>query len=55
MLLEKLDSQALLWITTLVGKTTTPGLSAFRSDLVSIEGAIPKARPIFVIAKLRNW
>jgi hypothetical protein len=40
MLLEKFDSQALLWITTLVGKTTTPGLSAFRGDLVLIEGAI---------------
>ncbi|MDD4913934.1 MAG: hypothetical protein PHW13_02695 [Methylococcales bacterium] len=40
MLLEKLDSQALLWITTLVGKTTTPGLSAFRGDLVLIEGAM---------------
>jgi hypothetical protein len=40
MLLEKLDSQALLWITTLVGKTTTPGLSAFRGDLVLIEGAL---------------
>jgi hypothetical protein len=40
MLLEKYDSQALLWITTLVGKTTTPGLSAFRGDLVLIEGAL---------------
>lgn len=40
MLLEKYDSQGLLWITTLVGKTTTPGLSAFRGDLVLIEGAM---------------
>lgn len=40
MLLEKLDSQALLWITTLVGKTSTQGLSAFRGDLVLIEGTI---------------
>lgn len=40
MLLEKYDSQGLLWITTLVGKTTTPGLSAFRGDLVLIEGAL---------------
>ena len=40
MLLEKFDAQALLWITTLVGKTTTTGLSAFRGDLVLIEGAM---------------
>ncbi len=40
MLLEKYDSQGLLWITTLVGKTTKPGLSAFRGDLVLIEGAL---------------
>jgi len=40
MLLEKYDSQGLLWITTLVGKTTTAGLSAFRGDLVLIEGAM---------------
>lgn len=40
MLLEKFDSQGLLWITTLVGKTTTAGLSAFRGDLVLIEGAM---------------
>jgi len=40
MLLEKFDSQGLLWITTLVGKTTTAGLSAFRGDLVLIEGAL---------------
>ncbi len=39
-LLEKFDSQGLLWITTLVGKTTTAGLSAFRGDLVLIEGAM---------------
>ncbi|MGZ5000916.1 MAG: hypothetical protein ACXV7F_11490, partial [Methylomonas sp.] len=30
----------LLWITTLVGKTSTPGVSAFRGDLVLIEGAL---------------
>lgn len=40
MLLEKYDSQGLLWITTLVGKTTTAGLSAFRGDLVLVEGAL---------------
>lgn len=40
MLLEKYDSQALLWITTLVGKTSTAGVSAFRGDLVLIEGAL---------------
>lgn len=40
MLLDKFDSQALLWITTLVGKTSTPGVSAFRGDLVLIEGAL---------------
>jgi len=40
MLLEKYDSLGLLWITTLVGKTTTAGLSAFRGDLVLIEGAM---------------
>ena len=40
MLLEKYDSQGLLWITTLVGKTTTAGVSAFRGDLVLIEGAM---------------
>lgn len=40
MLLEKYDSQALLWITTLVGKTSTAGISAFRGDLVLIEGAL---------------
>ena len=40
MLLEKYDSQGLLWITTLVGKTTTAGLSAFRGDLVLIQGAL---------------
>lgn len=40
MLLEKYDSQALLWITTLVGKTSTAGVSAFRGDLVIIEGAL---------------
>lgn len=40
MLLEKYDSQALLWITTLVGKTSKAGVSAFRGDLVLIEGAL---------------
>jgi hypothetical protein len=40
MLLEKFDSQTLLWITTLVGKTSTAGVSAFRGDLVLIEGAL---------------
>jgi hypothetical protein len=40
MLLEKYDSQALLWITTLVGKTSTAGLSAFRGDLILIEGEL---------------
>ncbi|MGD0961482.1 MAG: hypothetical protein ABSB19_16860 [Methylomonas sp.] len=40
MLLEKYNSQGLLWITTLVGKTTTPGLSAFRGDLILIAGAM---------------
>jgi hypothetical protein len=40
MLLEKYQSLGLLWITTLVGKTTTPGLSAFRGDLIIVEGAL---------------
>ena len=40
MLLEKYNSLGLLWITTLVGKTTTPGLSAFRGDLIIVEGAL---------------
>lgn len=40
MLLEKYNSQGLLWITTLVGKTSTAGLSAFRGDLILIEGAL---------------
>ena len=40
MLLEKFDSLGLLWITTLVGKTSTAGLSAFRGDLVLIEGEL---------------
>lgn len=40
MLLEKYDSQGLLWITTLVGKTSTAGLSAFRGDLVLVEGEL---------------
>jgi hypothetical protein len=40
MLLEKYNSLGLLWITTLVGKTTTPGLSAFRGDLILVEGAL---------------
>lgn len=40
MLLETYDEQGLLFITTMLGKTTTAGLSAFRGDLVLIEGAL---------------
>ncbi|TPQ25413.1 hypothetical protein [Methylomonas koyamae] len=40
MLLESYDSQGLLTITSVLGKTSTAGVSAWRGDLVLVEGAM---------------
>ncbi len=40
MLLENYNRQGLLTVTSLLGKTVTLGVSAFRGDLVLIEGAL---------------
>ena len=46
MLLENIDKQGLTFITSVLGPTSTPGVSAYRGDLVLIQGAFREGSSI---------